>query len=418
MRTVFPRLAVIAWLALATQAFAQTLPVPPVPEPSPEPEEGAAPAPGTPAVPAPPHRRAWDYDFGVGGTYDTNVDFVDAEGGNGLFAVVPRASLARLFWGPRGETRLRASGRWVEYPEQADRGRGYGDFGLDGTYRTSPRTTVRLNASYELGYTDSSATLRDQGLTLALGRTSTIAAGAGLVHALGARTSLRLAARGLRTGFEAPELFDGTSARGTVALEQAFGARSTGAVVYALEEVLADDRGPAYATHYASLQWNRVLSPRSALLLEGGIGYTPDAERAGLSRKESFFGGATIGREVGRASLTAYVRREVTPAFGTGVSRPQLRSGLQADVPLSRLVTFRVSGTYVAAEEEVAAGGFPASLDASAALGWRVAPAFEVTAESSYRRRGALGSFVPVDAVTAGLFLHLSRPPASRRRPR
>jgi hypothetical protein len=159
-----------------------------------------------------------------------------------------------------------------------------------------------------------------------------------------------------------------------------------------------------------------VLTRHSALLLEGGVGYTPDPVSAGLARKESFFGGASLTRELGRASLLAYVRHEVTPAFGTGDSRPQLRSGLQAEVPLSRHFTFRVSGTYVAAEEADDASGFPASLDASAALGWRVARAFEVTAESGYRRRGAFGGSPSVDAWTAGLFLQIARPTARSER--
>jgi hypothetical protein len=418
MRTVLKRAGALAWLALAADfTAAQTSPVPVVPEtveadPS-EPPPGAA-----PAVPLPARGRAWDFELGVGGTYDSNVDFVDPEGGDSLYAVVPRASLTRLFSGPRGEMRLRAAGRWIQYPEDQDRSRGYGDFGLDGTYRSSPRTTWRVQSGYELGYTDSSPTLRDQGLTLALGETRTLTGGLGVTRKLSARTSLRFGARALRTEFEAPELFDGTSLRGTVAFEQALGARSTGAVVYAFEEVLGEDGAGSYNTHYASLQLTRVLTRRSALLLEGGLGYTPDAERAGLSRKESFFGGASLGREVGRASLTAYVRREVTPAFGTGVSRPQLRSGLSADVPLSRRWTLRLSGTHVAGEESAADTVFPPSLDGFAALGVRVARALEITAESSYRRRGAAGAFPAVEAWTAGLFLQLSRPAARAGRER
>ena len=415
MRTVLWRVAALAWLTLAAgTASAQTLPVAPLPEPSPEPEAGAPATAGSLAVAAPLRRRAWDYDLAAGGTYDSNVDFV--QGGDSLYAIEPRASLTRLIWGPRGEMRLRGSGRWIHYPEDPDRSRGYGDFSLEGTYKASPRTTLNLNASFELGYTDSSATLRDQGLALPLDQTRTVTAGLGVKRRLGERTTLRLGARGLLTEFDAPELIDGTSVRGTVALEQAFGARSTGALVYSFEEVLADDGGDAYNTHYASLQWTRVVSRHSALLLEGGVGYTPDPERAGLARKESFFGGASLTRELGRASLLAYVRHEVTPAFGTGDSRPQLRSGLQADVPLSRHFTFRVSGTYVAAEEADDASGFPASLDASGALGWRVARAFEVTAESGYRRRGAFGGSPSVDAWTAGLFLQIARPTARSER--
>jgi hypothetical protein len=47
-----------------------------------------------------------------------------------------------------------------------------------------------------------------------------------------------------------------------------------------------------------------------------------------------------------------------------------------------------------------------------------VARALEITAESSYRRRGAAGAFPAVDAWTAGLFLQLSRPTAKAERDR
>ena len=111
-----------------------------------------------------------------------------------------------------------------------------------------------------------------------------------------------------------------------------------------------------------------------------------------------------------------HVGSEVTPAFGTGVSRPQRRSGLQADVPLSRSWTLRLSGTHVAGEESASAQVFPPSIDGYAALGVRVARVLEITAESSYRRRSAAGAFPAVDAWTAGLFLSLARPAAKAAR--
>ena len=79
---------------------------------------------------------------------------------------------------------------------------------------------------------------------------------------------------------------------------------------------------------------------------------------------------------------------------------------------MSRRFTFRVSGTYVAGEDPEDVGGFPASLDATGALGWRVARAFEVTAASGYRRREGTGGLPTVDAWTAGLFLQVARPTA------
>ena len=394
-------------LSLATGVHAQTLPVPEVPSEETEPTDPTQPA----DVPAQkrPRPPAWDYEAGVGGTWDSNIGFVQAEGDDGV-AVIPRASLSRVFWNPRGEMTLRASGRWVGYPDQSDRSRAYGSFGLDGGYRSSPRTSWRFGASYDLGYTDSSQVLQNQGVQLAVSETSTLAADLGLVRRLGARTSLRVGGRFFRTEFESPELFDGSSLRGTLSLEQGLGERSTGALVYSLENVMGGEAGDAYFTHYGSLQWTRVVTRRTALLLEAGVGFTPDAARAGLDRETSFFGGASLTREVGRSSLSLFVRHEVTPAFGTGVSRPQLRAGVGLDVPLGQKWEFRLGGTYVAAQEPDSPGGYPHSSDASGALVFRVARALAVSAESAYRRRGSSFGTPAIDGVSAGLYLTVRRP--------
>jgi hypothetical protein len=401
--------AVLMLVTLARGVHGQTQPLPEVPTQPEEPsDESAAPLGG--AVPVAQRPRAWDYEAGIGGTWDSNIGFLQEEGDDGV-AVVPRASVTRLFWNPRGEVRLRASGRWVGYPDQTDRSRGYGNFGIEGTRRASARTSWHFGASYDLGYTDSSQVLKDQGILLAISRADTIAADIGVTHKLGRVTSLRVGGRLFRTEFDAPELFDGSSIRGTVTLDQGLGDRSTGAIVYSLEDVLADQvGGGGYLTHYGSLQLTRALNPRTALLLEGGLGFTPDAERARLDRKVSFFGGASLSRQLGPSSVSAYVRREVTPAFGAGVSRPQVRMGLAVDVTLGRSWDLRMGGTHVLEEGADAAGGYPASSDAHVALACRFARALALSAESSYRRRGATVEVSAVEGFSAGLYLTVRRP--------
>jgi hypothetical protein len=206
-------------------------------------------------------------------------------------------------------------------------------------------------------------------------------------------------------------LIDGSSVRGSVGLERQIGNRSTAAIEYSLECVRPDLAGTSHLTHFGSLQWTRVLSQRSALLLEGGASDTPDAARAGLDRKATFFGGASFTRRVRRSSLTLFVRREVAPAFGTGVSRLELRGGLRASIPMGRDWELRMLASHVQPDDAVAAQGAGAmSDDAFAALGRRLGRRFELSGEARYRRRGATGSLPAIDAFRAGLFLTLLTP--------
>jgi hypothetical protein len=206
-------------------------------------------------------------------------------------------------------------------------------------------------------------------------------------------------------------LIDGSSVRGTVGLERQLGNRSTAAVEYSLEYVRPDQPDTSHLTHFGSLQWTRVLSQRSALLLEGGASTTPDAARAGLDSKQSFFGGASFTRQLRRSSLTLFVRREVAPAFGTGLSRLQLRTGLRASVPMGRAWELRMLAIHVEPENLGDAELADArSDDAFAALGRRLGRRLEVSAEARYRRRGAAGTFPALDAFRAGLFVTLLGP--------
>ena len=376
---------------------AQTLPLPTVP-PEPVPETSV----GRP--------RPWEYALGTGIGWDGNIDFLVPHGRSGV-AVAPRGSVARIFSGPRTELRASAAGSWTGYPGENGLRRYDGDLSLQGRYDRSPATHWRGSASYGLGYSDSSAILQQQGVSLPVVKTRSFVGAVGLTRSAGARGSLRIDGRFYRTEFDSPLLIDGSSVRGTVGLERPLGSRSTAAVEYSLEYVRPDQADTSHLTHFGSLQWTRVLSKRSVLLLEGGASYTPDAARAGLDSKQSFFGGAGFTRQVRRSSLTFFLRREVAPAFGTGVSRLALRAGVGASVPMGREWVLRVRALHV--QPEKAGDGAPADVptdDALLAVGRRLGRRLEVSGEARYRRRGATGALAAVEALRAGVFVTFVSP--------
>jgi hypothetical protein len=390
-------------LVLTTRLAAQTLPVPTLPPEAPS--EAALEA----ARP-----RPWEYAVGAGVGWDGNIDFLVPDGPSGL-AVVPRAGLARVFSSPRARLRASAAGSWTGHAGRSELRRYYADLGLEGRYDRSPSTHWRGSASYGLGYTDSSTILQQQGVSLPVVRTRSFAGLLGLTRRAGARGSLRIDGRFYRSEFDSPGLIDGSSARGTIGLERQLGSRSTAAFEYSLESVRPDQPGTSHLTHFGSLQWTRVLSPRSVLLLEAGASHTPDAARAGLDREWSFFGGASLARQLRRSTLALFVRREVAPAFGTGVSRLELRAGLRASVPMGRAWELRMLALHVHPENRGEAGLAQAtSDDALVALSRRLGRRVEVSGEARYRRRGATAALSAVEAFRAGLFVTLlSRPSGS-----
>jgi hypothetical protein len=361
-------------------------------------------------APAPARPRPWEYALGAGVGWDSNIDFLVPNGPSGV-AMAPRGGLARVFWGPHGQLRAAAGGRWTGYPEQKALSRYYADLGLDGSYRSSPSTNWSADVSYGFGSSDASPMLLAQGVLLPLVKTRSLTGALGLLQRVGPRTSLRIEGRFYRTEFDSPGFINGESVRGTVGLERQLGNRSTAAIQYSFEDVLSDQARRPYLTHFGSFQWTRVVSRRSALLLEGGASYTPEAARAGLERKESFFGGASFSRQVKRSGLTLFVRREVTPAFGTGVSRLSLRGGLSATIPLGRAWELRVIASRVQPETpRVAERAYASSDDAFVALSRRLGRRLELSGEARYRRRGAQDTIPMIDSLQAGLFLTLLSP--------
>ncbi|HEX9188740.1 MAG TPA: hypothetical protein VGB87_16790, partial [Vicinamibacteria bacterium] len=110
-----------------------------------------------------------------------------------------------------------------------------------------------------------------------------------------------------------------------------------------------------------------------------------------------------------------FARREVTPAFGLGVSRVDNRFGLSATLPLGRAWMLRVSGTHVVPEApERAEFSYGTPDEAAVALERRLGQYFAVSSEGRYRRRGAAGAIPEIEGFQAGLFLSLVSPGGSR----
>jgi hypothetical protein len=429
MPRAFLRLVVAAALfASAPELVAQTVPLPvlpeapaptptptPTPEPAPEPQPTPSPKPPRKAPAEPPaeetaRARPWDYAVGMGVAWDSNTDFLVPDGQSNT-AIVPGGRISRLLSSTHGQLRAEAAGRWSRYPSQDTANRSYFDGGLRGDYRSSPRTRWRGDVHYWLGYTDSSPTLIEQGVPLPLGETSTFSGEFEVSHLLGGRTSVRAEGRILTSDFADPDFIDGRSIRGTVTLGRQLGGRDGAAVAYALESALAADAGESYPTHFGSLQWSHVLSRRSAFLLEAGASLTREAMRVDSGRSHGFFGGVTFLRQIGRSNVTAFARRELTPAFGLGVSRQESRLGLRAELPLGRNWTLNADAFHI--QPTASEGGdqvYPSSTDVAAALDRRLGRHFSVSGEARYRRRGETVAQPMVSSFQFGLFVALVSP--------
>jgi hypothetical protein len=390
--------------ALATAVGAQTLPMPaPLAERPRDTDPTARLL--DPALPPPP---PWEYALGAGLGWDSDVSF-PAPDGEAQLTLVPQGGVARRFRGPHSELRATAAGRWNGSRDRAELRRYYADLSLDGRYSASSATSWTAGASYGVGYTDSARLLQEQGVLLPLVKARSSMGALGVSHKLGTRATLQAGGRFRQVDFDGSGLIDGTSVRGTMGIARQLSTRSTAEIGYALEDV-TDQAGSFYVTHFASVQWARVVSLRSAVLLEAGASYTPDAIRAGLRDKGGFFGGISVDRQMTRSRLTLFVRREVTPAFGTGVSRQATRAGLNTTVALGRAWELRLSGTHVQPDRArvVETAAVPTD-DASAAVGRRIGRRVEVSAEARYRR-GATPPLPAVSAFQAGLFLTLLTP--------
>jgi hypothetical protein len=403
------RLALLSLVVLgpAAMAVAQTQPLPPLPpQPLPAPSPPATQPPGAlplPApVPAPSPPAPWDFELGMGGVWESNVEFVADRTEDWLF--VPRLHLSRLLWRPRAETRIAVDSAGFVYQEQKNLNRVDAAVGLEGTYELSRHVKWLIGGSYTYGHADTSSVLGEQGVLLPLTRADTITGSTGLAWQTGVRTTFSLGARYYGVQFEDPAYVDGQSLRASADLSRRMGPRDSLALVYAFERT--DDQVKR-DTHYGSLQYTTTIGRASGLLLEGGLSYTRDATDVELQDPWNYFGGVSVNHSLGRSNLAAFYRYEVLPAFGLGGVRAGHRVGLNATLPFGRFVELGLQGGYF---DEKARGEVQPyrSTDAGATLGFRLAPVVLLSLQGDYRRQRTTGSSPSdVEDVRAGVFLSI-----------
>ena len=193
--------------------------------------------------------------------------------------------------------------------------------------------------------------------------TQTAAVGLGVTRRLGARTSLRLDARGYSANFDQADaasagLVDGRSVRGTASLDWMIGSRDTTGIVYSLEADLdrvppaaGEEESQSYLTHFGSLQWNHVLVlPQCDPARRRAAATRRIPPRRGSRSPGASTAVLSYNRKVKRSNVTLFARREVAPAFGLGVSRLDTRFGLIATIPMGRAWTLDLTGTHVLPE--------------------------------------------------------------------
>jgi hypothetical protein len=404
--------ALLVAVGLASEAHAQTLPLPEIPAPLPTP-----PGPDEPAWEA---TRRWEYSFSLAPTYDTNVGF--GSPGTGDFTLSPAAVIARVFPGAKGRLRVRGSALGYVYREQRTFNRAEGDGGFDFTRALAEGATWRGDFSAGVGYTDSSRVLSEQGVALPPSRMTTVEGTTDLEVATGRRSTLTVSGRVYGTRFDDPLLVDSLSTRGSLTLGRRVGERSTLAIQYGAEysqlEVSA-------VSHVGSLQVEGLLSEHSAFLIEGGVSYTqahtpqaPDTPQAPAPPQAPVtpwnpYGGVSLTREVGRSRIVLYARREVVPSFGLGGLQLSDRFGIRVSAPFGRW-WLDLEGYHVAREITEGTEAHDETSDwASLGLRRGLGKRWALGLQGQYRRRGPVGTSPAVDGLLAALVLSVSNPGAN-----
>jgi len=414
-------------------AAAQTQPMPELPQPpsgrpgetAPEetaptdetalPEEVALPqAAGSPTV---GRSRVWDYSLVGGLGWESNVGPELSSGPSDLVGQL-RGRITRIVNRPRSSVQFSGAGTGYLYRQQTNWNRADLSLDLDASRTFLPRTTGTISLGFSYDHSDTSSVLADQGVLLPLTRTVNYSAGAEATHRLSRRTGIRGRIDVGRLDLPESDIYQGTSSlRMTVALDQRLGTRETVSVVLSSESTGGDqtDDASRHRTRYLSLQWQRLLSPYTAVLVEGGPSYTADYARAGLDQQWGFFGGVSVRRAVRRSRLTAFYRREVIPAFEFGGLRYVDRFGLNAATPLRQAWWLTLASAYTQDAGSDEYDGRQSRIDASFTLDKVISPRLRLLAEGRYSRQAAYGLVPELDAFQAGVYVEFV-PSTDRRR--
>jgi hypothetical protein len=382
---------------------AQTLPLPDIPPPLP-----TVPAPGQPAW---EQTRRWEYAIGLGAGYDSNPASTPQGLGDAL--ATPLGALVRVVPGTKGQLRIRGSGVAYLYAEQRDWSRVDADLSAEGTRALSRRATWNIDFSAEIKHTDNNPILDQQGVALGLSRTNILQGSTDVGWEIGTHGTVRAGGRVFYGDFVDPLLVDSRSARVFLSLGRRVSERST---LYARYDFETSWLETEYSSHFGSLQLNRVLSSRSAVLLEGGASYSDVLTTSGLARTWNPYGGASFNWRGGPSSVVAYARSEVVPAFGVGGLWQVYRFGLQLSVPLGR-AWLDIDGSHAnrsasGSGPEGNAPGEESVDEASLVLRKRVGRRSVVAMQARYRHLDHGPSAPSISSVRAALVLVLSNPGA------
>jgi hypothetical protein len=355
--------------------------IPPAGAPTPPSLQPGAPEP-PPLVESTARPPAWSCTMELGMGWDENIDASIVEGPSSWGGVVT-GNLSYLHYRPGRQVRLSAEGSGTAYRSFDVYNRPNGGAGLDGRWRLSSSASMGLTADYRYGHTDNSDWLVNQGLLYGLSAMQTYTGSAALSWRVGSRTWVDVAARGVRTDFEAEELSTSDSVRTSVALRQEIGKRDGLGIESAWERTAQPERRDSL---FLSLQWRHTLSPRTGVFLEGGASQTTGALPNELARNQNFYGGASVGRQVGgRSVVNASYRREVVPAFGIGGVRLIDRLGLSFSTMLGRSWFAGLDATYVIEPDPTGEGSYTSG-DGEASLGRRLGRYLRLSLAGRYRR--------------------------------
>ena len=396
----------LATFCASESLHAQSLPLPALPK--------AVPSPPSPDQPDWQATRRWEYALGLAPGYDTNVEFVN--GGAGDSVLTPSGELVRIFPGTNGLLRVRGAARGFVYSQETVWNRVDGELGLTSTRNLSPRTTWRTDLLGALGHTDSNSVLDAQGVLLPLSQTRSFEGLTDVVFQTGTRNTVRIGARAYYTDFDDPELVDSLSSRGLVSFSRSLSERST---LYARYDFEYSQLGTSFASHFGSLQWDRVLTRSSSVLLEGGVSYSTSRVAPEITATWSPYGGVTFAQGVGQTRTVIYVRRETVPAFGLGGIRQVYRFGLRTSIPIGR-AWIDLEGTHVRRTfsrlDELPlpdpSNDRESLTEATCGMRRRVGRRYVLGLQARYRRRGPQGPDPSVDGILASLSLTFANPGA------
>ena len=381
----------------------------PPPPPEPPAQPGTTAEPGLSST-APPVLPQWDYLFGVGGGYNSNVFFLPGGPADNVFT--SRAQISRMSRSPTGESRVEASGRAVAYlQQQQDQVAIDAALSASGRHDTGARTSVSGLISGGLGHTDDSVLLQEQGVALPFSQVRFARAEAGVLWKTSSRTTLEIRGRGYYDDYVPPQLVDSRSLRGSLRLSRQLGEHSALSAEYSVERAHSD---ASYTTQFASLQLDRRVSTRSGYLLEGGVSHTDYSKvPPGGPPAWNFYGGASLARVTGAASTALFYRREVIPAFGLGGVGLTDRVGLRTSSRVGRSLDLSAEASYVrrnSSAQDVTARS--ESGEGRLAVQKRLGRRFELGTTLDYRRYVRPAPNPPVEQFQAQVALAVVNPRA------